>query len=247
MRRPRQMNNERVVVIALGLGLITFLVYRQHTISTQSLLFLAVLFPSVILHEVSHGAVALIFGDDTAKRAGRLTLNPLSHVDPVGTVVLPLFLLIANAPIFGYAKPVPYNPARLRRPRDHSLLVALAGPFVNIILAVLAALILGHVAPPAAFTNAAAGGGPLLWRLIFLAGLANVYLAAFNLLPIPPLDGSAVLERLMPRSWWPGYLKFRQYSIFLLLLVLLAGQGLRNGYFNWASNLWVHLLPRSVL
>src|SRR5437660_7858144 len=102
--------------------------------STGTYLRLLVLVPSVVLHEVSHGVVAYAFGDDTAKRAGRLTLNPAAHVDPLGTVAIPLFLSLAGAPIFGYAKPVPVNPRRLRNPRRQSVLVSLAGPATNIAL-----------------------------------------------------------------------------------------------------------------
>src|ERR671914_1114778 len=99
--------------------------------------FVAVLVPSSILHEVSHGVVALAFGDDTAKRAGRLTLNPLPHVDPFGTVLLPLLLSLTSLGVIGYAKPVPVNPGRLRKPRQHSLYVSLAGPAVNVVLALV--------------------------------------------------------------------------------------------------------------
>src|SRR5438477_12764256 len=110
-------------------------------LSRNTLLFLLALVPSVILHEVSHGAVALVFGDDTAKRAGRLTLNPLRHVDPFGTLILPAILVLAGAAPFGYAKPVPVNVGRLRRPRDHGLLVSLAGPATNLTLVALATVV----------------------------------------------------------------------------------------------------------
>src|SRR5207237_10455946 len=106
------------------------------------IVFFAVLIPSVILHEVSHGWVALAFGDDTAKRAGRLTLNPIAHVDPFGTIILPLLLSLSGIGAFGYAKPVPVNPRNLRNPRQHSLYVSLAGPLTNITLALIAGLVL---------------------------------------------------------------------------------------------------------
>src|SRR2546423_4511052 len=106
--------------------------------SQTTVLLLAVLIPSVMLHEISHGAVALAFGDDTAKRAGRLTLNPIAHVDPFGTVILPLMLALSGAGMFGWAKPVPVDPSRLRNPRQQALLVSLAGPVTNIALALLA-------------------------------------------------------------------------------------------------------------
>src|SRR5204863_3154976 len=110
---------------------------QQHRLTThQEIIFVLVLIPSVILHEIMHGVVALAFGDDTAKRAGRLTLNPIPHIDPVGSVALPLLLAVAGAPIFGWAKPVPVNPRQLRNPRQQSLLVSLAGPATNIALAI---------------------------------------------------------------------------------------------------------------
>ncbi|MGI8686294.1 MAG: site-2 protease family protein, partial [Acidimicrobiales bacterium] len=116
-----------VVVVAV-------LIVRD-VVTTHTVLLLAVLFGSVILHEVSHGVVALRFGDDTAKRAGRLTLNPISHVDPFGTIILPVILVLVGSSPFGWAKPVPVNPSRMRSPRNHSLLVSLAGPATNIVLA----------------------------------------------------------------------------------------------------------------
>src|SRR2546425_6818058 len=103
-----------------------------------TLILVAVLIPSVMLHEISHGAVALAFGDDTAKRAGRLTLNPIAHVDPFGTIVLPLILALSSSGVFGWAKPVPVNPRRLRNPRQQALLVSLAGPVTNLGLAFIA-------------------------------------------------------------------------------------------------------------
>src|SRR3954447_27007803 len=106
------------------------------------IVFFAMLFPSIILHEVSHGYVANLFGDDTAKRAGRLTLNPIAHIDPFGTVLLPLLLSLSGVGAFGYAKPVPVNVRKLRDPRQHSLYVSLAGPATNIAIAVVAAILL---------------------------------------------------------------------------------------------------------
>lgn len=110
--------------------------------------------PSIILHEVSHGWAALRFGDDTAQRAGRLTLNPLRHVDPFGTLVLPLVSAAIGFGFFGYAKPVPINPRRMRHPRNDAVLTALAGPAVNIALAVVAALVLRTMRPDGVFVTA---------------------------------------------------------------------------------------------
>jgi Zn-dependent protease len=172
--------------------------------------------PSIILHELAHGVVALAFGDDTARRAGRLSLNPVRHVDPVGSLLLPAIFVIAGYGYFGWAKPVPVNPARMRSPRNQWLLVALAGPATNLVLAALAAVAFR------ATGAAQAPGFPVWAQALFYFGLLNVWLALFNLLPIPPLDGSAVVERLLPRTWWPGYLRLRQQALPALVLVFVA-------------------------
>lgn len=201
----------------------------------EHLILFAVLVPSIILHEVAHGAAALGFGDDTAKRAGRLSLNPLRHIDPFGTVILPAMLALAGAPAFGYAKPVPVNVRRLRNPRQHSLYVSLAGPLTNVALAVAAAgairLVLGRPYQES-----------LALDVLFYLGVGNVVLAAFNLLPIPPLDGSAVVERLLPARWWPAWLQVRRYSMLVLLLVMLNFRGVLSRVFDPALELWGKLL-----
>jgi Zn-dependent protease len=196
-------------------------------------LFIVVLVPSVILHEVAHGVVALRFGDDTAKRAGRLTLNPLPHIDPFGTVILPTLLVFTTGTAFGYARPVPVTTSRLRRPRDHGLLVSLAGPATNIVLAVVAALVLRALLPD---------GDPLVLDLIFRFGIINAVLAAFNLLPVPPLDGSAVVERVLPRGLLPGWRRLARYAMPVVLLLVLLAPGLLGRLLRAASDLWVQLL-----
>jgi Zn-dependent protease len=185
---------------------------------------LAVAIPSVILHEVSHGWAALRLGDDTAKRKGRLTLNPFAHVDPVGTILLPAVLAASGLGVIGYAKPVPVNVRRLRKPRDHAVLVALAGPATNIVLALAAAVLvrlLGGIDQPDV--------GDIRWdapMVLSIFGITNVLLALFNLLPIPPLDGSAVVERAIPNRWLGRWYQVRKYSMFVLLgLFLFAGVG----------------------
>ncbi len=203
----------------------------HHNITEQEIIIFCCVVPSVILHEVSHGWVARACGDDTAARAGRLTLNPLVHVDPVGTLLVPALLSLTTVGVIGWAKPVPVNVGRLRSPRNQGVLVALAGPATNVALAVAFGLL---------FVNVSRSGLPQFtdsvtqWSLpaqvLFLASLVNVGLAAFNLVPVPPLDGSVVLERLMPSRWWPTYLRYRQYTMpaLLVLVVLnffLSGNG----------------------
>jgi Zn-dependent protease len=202
------MDRRRLTLLAI-VAVFVFLLLRNHTISHTTLILLAVLAPSIVFHEVSHGVVAYAFGDDTAKQAGRLTLNPIAHVDPFGSILLPALLAFSGAPPFGYAKPVPVNPRRLRHPRNHSLLVSLAGPVTNLTLVTLATVAL-HIFRPAGTT----------FEFVYAFAEVNIVLAVFNLIPIPPLDGSAVLERLMPTSWWPNYLRFRQYSMLILFVLV---------------------------
>lgn len=216
----------------------------------EAAIFLAALVPSVILHEVSHGVVALWFGDDTAKKAGRLTLNPIKHVDPFGTIILPAILIFVSGRPFGYAKPVPVNPRQLRSPRNHGLLVSLAGPLVNIVLAAIA---LGafRLAFQAGATSFRTGDGlviptgtstpTLILEVLEVLGLVNVVLAVFNLIPVPPLDGSAVIERFIPAQFWAGYLRLRQYSMPVLFLVVFLRPQWLSGLFNPAVELWWRL------
>ena len=167
----------------------SFLIIRHHVIDQDTLIFILAIIPAVILHEVSHGVVALWCGDDTAKRAGRLTLNPIKHIDPVGTIIVPVVLALTHGPVFAWAKPVPVSVNRLRHPRNQSVLVALAGPATNIILASIAGVILHEL-----LVHAQTG---LVAQIVFEFGVVNVFLAVFNLIPIPPLDGSALIERLL--------------------------------------------------
>lgn len=179
----------------------------------------AIAVPSVILHEISHGWAALRLGDDTAKRRGRLTLNPIAHIDPVGTILLPAMMAASGVGVIGYAKPVPVNVSRLRNPRDHAVLVSLAGPATNLVLAALAAVgvrALGGFDLRDFITDDWTARVVLSW-----AGLINVFLALFNLLPVPPLDGSALVERLVPRRHLASWYRLRPFSIVLVFAVVL--------------------------
>jgi Zn-dependent protease len=213
---------------------------------------LAAVIPSIIFHEVSHGVVALWFGDDTAKRAGRITLNPVRHIDPFGTVLLPIVLALSGLGTFGYAKPVPVNVRRLRNPRQHSLYVSLAGPVTNILLSLIAVVLFRLTVPdwvpavlerrPDLDVSNLVDLLPIVPQVLFFFGFLNVVLAVFNLLPIPPLDGSAFIERLLPHQWWPTWLRFRQYGFGVLLLLIFVIPGALSGVFEPALDRWLTLL-----
>jgi Zn-dependent protease len=232
--RRRGLDQRTTIWIIAGVALAVVLI-RTHSITVSGLLFYAALVPSVILHEVSHGALALAFGDDTAKRARRLTLNPLRHIDPFGTIILPVLLILSRSPgIIGYAKPVPVNVSRLRNSRNTSVLVSLVGPAVNIVLAVAFGLAFKHfVSGTNARVDAVDRVGPLWAQFLFLLGYANVLLAVFNLIPLPPLDGSAVLERFLPSSLLPGYYRIRPFTMFIPLIVVVLFQGALQSFFGW--------------
>ncbi|HWG74366.1 MAG TPA: site-2 protease family protein [Acidimicrobiales bacterium] len=235
------------ILVVVGLVLLAVWGLR-HAVGVNTALVLGVIIPSIILHELAHGVTALAFGDDTAKKAGRLTLNPIRHVDPVGTLILPGLMALSGLGAFGYAKPVPVNPARMRSPRNHSLVVSLAGPATNIVLALVSVVVL-RFARPAGTTEqvrlALTYGFNLLGigdRLLFLLGFLNVSLAVLNLLPIPPLDGSAVVERVLPARAWPTWLTIRRYAMPLLIVVFLLDSSRLQAIFAPAERLWAHLL-----
>jgi Zn-dependent protease len=181
---------------------------------------------AITFHEASHGYVAHVLGDDTAWRLGRVSFNPLVHIDPFGTVVLPVILLLLRAPfLFGYAKPVPVNFRALRYPRVGTILVAAAGPGMNLLLAVIAALafhIVGYVPAPGAQWMAANLRNALI---------LNVILAIFNLLPVPPLDGGRILVAVLPGTLARSLSRFEPYGLLILigLLFLLPLLGAQLG------------------
>lgn len=199
---------------------------------------LAVIFVSMTLHELMHGIVAGWFGDDTARLMGRLTLNPLKHIDPVLTVALPMLIIVTNAmtganmPIFGGAKPVPFNPARIDHDEWGIAAMALAGPLVNLVLAFLAYAVLVLVGQ----------GAPVLAQTVLSTAVwVNLGFFAFNLLPIPPLDGSRVLYALAPDFVRHFMDTLERYGlVVVLVLVMLAGP-LLGGYMATVINsmLWL--------
>ncbi len=173
---------------------------------------------AIVFHEISHGWVANAFGDPTAKELGRLSPNPIRHVDPVGTVALPMILAVSGAPVFGWAKPVPVVAARMRNPRLHMMLVALAGPGMNFLLALIAVFGLALMLPP---SQPLGPGSLFLLKNLENFLVINIFLAVFNLLPIPPFDGGHVVEGLLPRPAARRYASLGRFG-FPLLIVLLV-------------------------
>jgi Zn-dependent protease len=170
---------------------------------------------AIILHEIAHGVVANRLGDDTAKRAGRLTLNPLPHIDPFGSVLLPILLSVVGSPfLFGWAKPVPVNFRNLRDPKRDMVAVALAGPATNVVLALLSAV--------AAHLFHAMGAG-WLTAIAVISVQINVVLAVFNLTPILPLDGGRVLFGLLPREPAIAFARLEPYGMFIVMGLLFTG------------------------
>jgi Zn-dependent protease len=177
---------------------------------------------AIVFHEVAHGWMARFLGDPTAAEQRRLSFNPVRHVDPIGTVVLPLGLAIAGAPVFGWAKPVPVDVRRLDNPRWGMVAVALAGPGMNFALATLAAIALGILSAAIGTTAAPAGVmGFVVANLVnFL--LVNVFLALFNLLPLPPFDGGHVIEGVLPRRLAYEYAKLARFGFLLVILLIVV-------------------------
>lgn len=176
------------------------------------LISLIIFFSAVIIHEYCHGWVAYKLGDPTAKYAGRLTLNPIEHIDPVGTVLLPIMLIIIKSPvIFGWAKPVPVNFWNLRNPRRDMIWVGLAGPLANFLMAVVFSRLL-HLPIPEFFREIALS-----------AVMINLVFAVFNLMPIPPLDGSRVVSGLLPYNYARAYNEFERYGVMVIFLLLFMG------------------------
>ena len=185
---------------------------------------LIAIIPSIVLHEVSHGYVAYLCGDPTAKEQHRLTLNPLQHIDPFGTVLLPALLIISGLPVFGYAKPVPVNISRLRHPRTQSLYVSLAGPLVNIVLSAVGFGICEfalHVSQ-----------NQVTFNFGVALGLVNLLLAVFNMLPIPPLDGSAIIERFVPNRHLGSYYRLRARALPVVMVLVI----LDSFFFHFGTN-----------
>ena len=184
----------------------------------ETIFLIAILVMSVIIHEISHGYVAYMLGDPTAKHAGRLTLNPISHIDPLGSIIIPTLMAMSGTGIiFGWAKPVPYNPYNLKNQRWGTALVGAAGALSNLFIAIVFGLIIR-------FGDVLGVGEPFL-DISMMIVLINILLAVFNLLPIPPLDGSKVLFSLLPYRF--RYIQdfLERYWILLIFFIIFFAWG----------------------
>jgi Zn-dependent protease len=192
---------------------------------TETLSLAFVLIPclviAIVFHEVAHGYAALALGDPTAKEQERLSLNPIRHVDPVGTLLVPGALALAGAPVFGWAKPVPVLKHRLNNPRFGMMAVAAAGPGINFLLALVGAVALGVFHPEFSFAGVN-DGSDLLGQGLFYFILINVFLGVFNLLPIPPFDGSHIVEGALPAKLSAIYAKLRPFGMILFFALIAA-------------------------
>lgn len=231
---------------------------------SDTLLFAAILIPclivAIVFHEVAHGWAALALGDPTAKEQRRLSFNPIRHVDPVGTLLVPGALALFGGPVFGWAKPVPVNFRRLDNPRTGMMLVGAAGPGMNFLLATIAAVALGLTLTAGSSVGLAENGLPTIFAadgtasllgtglIVFI--LINTFLGLFNLLPIPPFDGSHIVEGLLPRGMAAQYAKLRNVGMLFFVVLIAATWAFPDADLigrvigppvDWALNLFLSL------
>ncbi|HEY3318190.1 MAG TPA: site-2 protease family protein [Coriobacteriia bacterium] len=184
--------------------------------------------PAIILHEVAHGFAARALGDPTAQRAGRLTLNPIPHIDLWGTLLLPALLILGRSPVvFGYAKPVPFDPRYFKDQKTGMLLTGIAGPLTNLALAVVFGVALRFVPTP---ETVSLGATDSLYSIVLTFVFLNLALAFFNLIPIPPLDGSRVVQRFLSGSALRFYYQMERYGFVILFAVLFLLPGAIDAY-----------------
>lgn len=194
---------------------------------------LVVILVSMTLHEAMHAFMGYFLGDDTAKAEGRLTLNPLKHIDPFMTLLLPLLLAMLGLPIFGGARPVPFNPQRVRHGEWGAAFVALAGPLTNLFLAFLA---FGMGVVSGVITSGGLIQNTLVGQIISLVVLVNLGFFVFNMLPLPPLDGSRVLYALAPESVRRGMEWIERYGVMVVFIIIMIGQAAIGRIMTFATN-----------
>jgi Zn-dependent protease len=240
MRKPSTRQMIAIAVVAAVVVLI-FLGGEAARIARQYLLPFVIAIPAIVFHEVSHGYVANLLGDPTAKQRGRLSLNPLAHIDTFGTLVLPGLLILSGGPVFGYAKPVPINPAYFQDRAKGMMLTGLAGPATNLALALVGT---------AVFWPAALLGGVVLSWVAFLAYYfvyINLILMAFNLIPVPPLDGSRAILPLLSPEWRMRYARFERYGILVIFGLIFIGPSIGLPVVRWYLSATVEPLMRLLI
>ncbi len=229
-----------LVAIVVAVAVI-YEIGKHHSLNTVDVVYFVGLIIAIVFHEVSHGLVAYWCGDDTAKVAKRLTLNPIRHIDILGSIIVPIVLILTVGIPFGWAKPVPVSINKLRHPRNQAVLVAFAGPVTNILLALAAGFLFKEVlTPQLLFTPI--DNWPIQYIFLFLFGEVNVLLACFNLLPIPPLDGSAILERMIPKEMLPQYYKLRMMSMFFVFALVFLFPSFLDSVSNHALTYWADIV-----
>ena len=187
--------------------------HRIHMDATNAIFYVAILVMSIVIHEVAHGFMAEYFGDKTARFAGRLTLNPIKHLDIFGSILLPVFLVLSHSPfLFGWAKPVPYNPDNLSDKKWGTIAVASAGAVSNFSIAILFGIIMRFASN---FSLSAD-----FYFITSIIVIVNLALGIFNLIPIPPLDGSKIIFSFLPESWRDAVLLYEQYSLIILIIFI---------------------------
>lgn len=195
-------------------------IFSQLTVMQKFILWVVPVLFAIVVHEVAHGWVACYFGDKTAKMRGRLTLNPIKHIDPIGTIVVPVMMFVLQTGfLFGWAKPVPVDPRNFKKPVQHMAIVALAGPFSNFVMAFIWASMMKLVL---IFNPAISVTSTALIYMAHIGIIINIMLGVLNLLPIPPLDGGRILAAFLPKRYLPVLTRIEPYGFFILLALMLT-------------------------
>ncbi len=241
------------ILWAVGIALVVYLAVTRQVLTVYTGIDILAAIVAIVLHEVAHGLAALYYGDRTAASRGRLSLNPLAHIDPFGTIILPGLLLLLHLVPIGYAKPVPIDPSRMRNRRRAELVVSLAGPATNLALSIVSGLVLrlllfssltGAQSPVYGSVSTPASLFDLFW--IYL-GVINAILCIFNLIPIPPLDGSAILRRIIGERRFFNVAANMRFILPIVLIAIFVFPGILGHILNPVINLWLSVfLPHVV-